>query len=335
MSNSNAYHELNFLKSTYNKFKIIGINPKYLIYRLKWNLLGKYPFETKVPTHVDIELSSLCNLKCTMCPHGSGESQFDKGLIDYDLARKVIRECGEYGVTSLKFSGRGEATLHPKFEELVEYAKSLGIMDVMFNTNGLLLTEKRIKRIVDAGVDLIIISIDGVTKETYEKIRVGGDFDKLMHNVNYLLNYRNENNYRKPMVRLQFVKMNENIHEFDKFQDAWRDRVDVLVGLDYSNRMDQDSKSVSSRKAVGRAYCPHPWRRLTVTSGGEALMCCVDWNIKYGLGNARDHDIYQLWNGKKIRHARECIKKLEHHKISSCKDCFAPISYKWNEVKCE
>ncbi len=333
MASSYAYHELNFLKSTYNKFKAVGINPRYLMYRLKWNLLGRYPISTKVPIHVDIELSSFCNIKCIMCPQGVDDYEVIKrGLIDYKLARKVIDECAQIGVTSIKFSGRGEAMLHPKFEYLVKYAKSSGILDVMFNTNGLVMNEEMIRNVVDAGVDLIVISIDGVTKETYEKIRVGGDFNILKNNIEYLVNYKKTARRSKPIIRLQFVKMEENIHEFQRFQDIWRDKVDVLVGLDYSNRVGQESKSVMSRHQIGRAYCPHPWRRLTVTSSGIALMCCVDWDIKYGVGDCSEQSIYEIWNGEKIKYGRKCIKRLEHHKIASCKDCTAPISYKWGKI---
>lgn len=334
MASGDAYHELNFLKSTWNKFKIVGLNPKYFTYRLKWNLLGKHPIRTRVPTHVDIELSSFCNLRCTMCPHGKKDYEIIKrGLINEELARKVIKECAEFGVTSLKFSGRGEMLLHPKFTELLNYAKSQSLLDVMFNTNGLLLTEEKIRDVVNAGIDLVIISIDGATKQTYENVRVGGNFDTLVHNIEYLINYRKQTNRHKPMIRLQFVKMKDNIHEFEDFQKMWKDRVDVLVGLDYSNRVQQQDKGVETRQRLGRAYCPHPWRRLTVTSSGKALMCCLDWDIKYPVGDCRQENIYQIWNGHKIRYGRKCIKNLEHHKIPSCKDCFTPVSYKWEKVE--
>jgi uncharacterized Fe-S cluster-containing radical SAM superfamily protein len=333
MASGTAYHELDFLRSTWNKCKVVGFNPRYFFYRMKWNFLGKYPIRTKVPIHVDIELSSHCNLKCSMCPHGKTNYDMDKGLLDYELARKVIDECAHFGVISLKFSGRGEALLHPRFTELAQYAKSRGLVDVMFNTNGLLLSEDKIRAVVDGGVDLVIISIDGASKEVYEKIRIGGDFKRLIHNIEYLIEYRKRTKRSKPMIRLQFVKMKENIHEFDSFKKMWRDKVDVLVGLDYSDRVGKQDWSTQSRRTVGRSYCPHPWRRLTVTSEAKALMCCVDWDVKYAVGDCRQESIYDIWNGKPIRYGRSCIKRLEHHKIPSCRECFAPVSYKWERIK--
>ena len=117
------YHEQNFFRSTWNKLRVFGIGPKYLTYRLKWNILARQPFETKAPVHVDLELSSVCDLRCKMCPHGRDTFEgLDKHLLKYETARKVIEECAELGIASMKFSGRGEATLHPKVAELAAYA---------------------------------------------------------------------------------------------------------------------------------------------------------------------------------------------------------------------
>ncbi|MCL4457692.1 MAG: radical SAM protein [Nitrospirae bacterium] len=323
------YHEIGFFRSTVNKLKAVGVNPKYAAYRLKWNLLGKTSFLTRVPTHVDIETASACNLRCTMCPHGDADYKMEKGIIEFGLAKKIIEECSDIGVSSLKLSGRGEALMHPKLIDMVETAKTRGIMDVMFNTNGLLLTEEKAKGLVEAGIDLIIISVDGATKETYEAIRIGSDYETVRRNIEFLVRYRGELRRKKPMIRLQFVKMKENIHEFETFKNQWRDKVDVLVSIDYSNRVKQESKGVDDKKSLGRSYCPHPWRRLTVTAAGKALMCCVDWDGKYIVGDCSMASIKDIWHGPRITFGRKCIKGLEHEKISSCRECFSPISYRW------
>jgi MoaA/NifB/PqqE/SkfB family radical SAM enzyme len=252
-----------------------------------------------------------------------------KGVMDYGLGKKIIDECSEIGVTSLKLSGRGEALMHPKLFDMVEIAKTRGILDVMFNTNGLLLTEEKTKALCETGVDLVIISVDGATKKTYESIRIGSNFETVKNNIEFLVRYRKEQMKKKPLIRLQFVRMKENIHEFDSFRNQWKDKVDVLVVIDYSNRIGQVSRAIDNRKPMGRAYCPHPWRRLTVTASGKALMCCVDWDGKYFVGDCSQESIKSIWHGTKIGFGRECIKNLEHNKIPSCRDCFSPISYKW------
>jgi len=323
------YHEINFLRSSFNKIKAIGFNPKYFSYRVKWNFLGKYPFQTFVPIHIDLETASACNLRCTMCPHGYSDYKMTKGVLDFDLAVKIIKECSVIGVSSLKLSGRGEALLHPNLIDMVELAKSNGILDVMFNTNALLLSEEKTRYLIEAGIDLIIISVDGATKETYESIRIGSNYEKVVNNIDYLIRYRNENKKQKPLIRLQFVKMKENLHELDAFYRQWQEKVDVIANIDYSNRVKQESKAVTELQPIGRNYCPHPWRRLTVNASGKALMCCVDWDGKYVVGDCYQESIKKIWQGTKIKFGRKCIINLEHNKVPSCRDCFSPISYKW------
>lgn len=328
-STFNPYHEIGRFKRNWRKLIAYDFKVKYLLYRLKWNLISHFPVKLAVPIHVDIELASACNLKCIMCPHGDSTYDNDSGIMEDSLARKLIQDCIENGVTSIKLSGRGEALLHRNLVEYVKMAKQGGILDVMFNTNALLLKPSLSKALIEADLDLIIISIDGATKETYESIRRGSDFDIVVKNVKNLLKLKKELGGSKPMVRLQFVKMKDNINEFESFIQSWQDDVDVLVGIDYSNRVKQKDKSVKQQTKTGRSYCPHPFRRLSINYKGEALMCCVDWDSKYKVGDMNTESIKDVWEGRLMEYGRTCIKKLEHHKINSCRTCFSPISYKF------
>jgi len=325
------YREIDFWRSTINKAKARGFDPKFLIYRLKWNVLKKVPLNTSVPVHVDIETASACNLKCTMCPHGIESYDGPRSLIKDELARKIIKDCIKSGVTSLKLSGRGEALMHPHLVDYVKMAKAGGIIDVMLNTNALLLTKEKASQLVDAGIDLIVISMDGTTKEIYELIRSGSDFETVVNNIEYLIQYKKEIGSPRPMIRLQFIKMKENIHQYENFIRKWEDKVDVLVGLEYSERgtVNQEEKHVEKKKRIGRAYCPHPFQRLSIDAKGQGLMCCVDWYGKYVVGDCHTQSIKEIWKSRKIEYGRECIERLEHHKISSCKECWSAISYKW------
>ena len=113
MSIRKSYHEQDLIRATRNKFKAIGLSPKYLAYRAKWKLAGKYPINFKAPVHADIELSSNCNMRCTMCPHGidGASDEFIKSFMNYNIAKEVIKQCGEIGVSSIKFSGAGMAPI--------------------------------------------------------------------------------------------------------------------------------------------------------------------------------------------------------------------------------
>lgn len=324
-----SYREIKKLHPKWRKYLKLGFAPSYWLYRLNWYAAERLHYVTRFPIHVDIETCNACNLRCIMCPHGNkmmGKPEF----IKLDTVKKIIDEGCDRGLKSLKLNIRGEPLLHPDLEEMVRYAKRKGILEVMFNTNATLLYPEKARQLIEAGIDYIIISIDGATKETYEKIRVGANFERVCSNINFLCDYRSKNRLKKPLIRLQFVKMKENAHEVPLYIEQWKDKVDVMTANDYSKRVSPEiDRTTRPEKAVARANCPHPWRRLSITSSGNVLMCCGDWYEKGVLGNIKTDSLYEIWHGEEMAKRREFLKGLQLDKIAACKDCFVLASYKW------
>jgi len=179
------YQEINQYKRIYNvvlEWFRRGLDLRFLSYRAKWNLVANYDVVLKFPLHIDIEVTEACNLKCIMCVHGTTGVPIT-GRIDMDFARGIVDQAAKGGCKSIKFNWRGEPALHTGLEELVAYAKDKGILEVQINTNGIPFNRRRIEKIIDAGLDRVIFSMDGATKESYEKIRVGSDYDRLVNNI--------------------------------------------------------------------------------------------------------------------------------------------------------
>ena len=123
------------------------------------------------PLCVDIETASICNLAC---PHCSREYIItpDK-VMDEDLFIKIVDESALLKVPSMKMNWRGEPLLNPRLTKMINYAKRKGILEILINTNAVTLTEEKANEIIDSGLDVMIYSFDGGTKETYEKMRPG------------------------------------------------------------------------------------------------------------------------------------------------------------------
>jgi MoaA/NifB/PqqE/SkfB family radical SAM enzyme len=119
-------------------------------YRRKWMENPIRYIVNPFPLNIDIESTNRCNLKCPNCARSS-DSWGNNGIgdMDFHTYKKIIDECGEHKLRSIKLSWRGEPLLHPKVEELIEYAHALN-MDVGLITNGGLLHKKDIKKIVDS-----------------------------------------------------------------------------------------------------------------------------------------------------------------------------------------
>ena len=324
-----GYNEIGFFRPRFNKVRRIGINPRYWIYRGNWWLVNKLHYVTRAPIHIDIESTNFCNLRCTMCPHSKDDFELTKGYFDYNLYKKIIKEISRSGVSSIRLNVFGEPLLHKRLVDMVALAKEIGILEVMFTTNGLLLTPTKSRELVEAGLDYLIVSIDGATKETYERIRVGGNFEALKENIEYFVQYRRTKGLAKPLIRLQFVEMQENKHERDQYLEMWRDKVDVMTCNRYVDRGCGEEKKAFGMVPKERANCYHPWRRMSINWQGDAQICCGDIKSLCVLGNVNDKTIQELWHGEKLSEYRNKLKARRLDQIPCCKDCPELSGYTW------
>lgn len=162
---------------------------KYREYRLEWNRTANEDYLPTHPLHVDIELSNVCNLRCKMCIHGI-RRMTNVGFMDKDLTLRLIDECAYIGVYSIKFNWRGEVTLNDFLPGAVKYAKNKAILEVQINTNGLPHKKDILIQCAKNQIDRIIFSVDGFSKNTYENIRIGGNYDNLIRNIHRLIEWR-------------------------------------------------------------------------------------------------------------------------------------------------
>lgn len=293
---------------------------KYKIYRLKWFLAG-FGIKFKSPLHVDIELTNCCNFKCKMCAHSY--SDFIRGVMNIDLAKKIIDDCVKNGVYGIKFNWRGEATLSSNLPELIKYAKDRGVLDIQLNTNGSM--RKELIRCVDAGIDKIIFSLDGFSKETYEKIRIGGNFEEVSKTINMVRDWIDIYEY-KTKLKVQMVKTNINKHEVNDFLEYYK-----KIGIEtrVSNVTDRGQGDILSfDKKIERKFCSQPFKRLTIGFDGKIHPCCVDWNNNYVLGNIKETSIKNVWSSIKINYLRTMISNNNFKDIPLCDNCFSSESFK-------
>jgi len=290
-----------------------SFSKEYFEYRKKWQDNPKQRIVGDFPLHLDIESTNNCNLKCTMC--GRNWMKEKLGFIDFDLFKKIIDEASKYKLPSIKLNYRGEPLLHPDLPKMVKYAKDKGILEVQFNTNGLLLSEEKAEELIDAGLDRIIFSFDGATKETYEKIRRGSDYDKVIKNIKYLVSLRNKKGLKRPLVRVQMVKMTENAQEVEEFIKMWTpiaNKVAISTVIDFLAKECKENEHFP---------CPQIYQRLMICWDGEVRMCCGDWYGKFGLDNVKERSLYDIWHGEKINRVRKLHSEGKFNEVPACASC--------------
>lgn len=290
----------------------------YFWYRFLWRYAGSLPLR-KLPVHLDLELTSRCNLSCIMCPHSEKENGFPKGDMKEEVAKSIILQGKGY-VKSIKFNWRGEPTLYKKLPEIISCAKQNGYVETMINTN-LHCSKNALKDIVEAGIDKIIISVDSFNADTYSQIRGGGNLDIVLENLDFLKNLKKMKGVKRNfdiIIQARRQKLNEN----EKFPD------DVLV-KDATRRTKNGNYYLEDQKYKERQNCLMPWRRLLISFQGNVFPCCADWFEKNKIGEIKNgNNLHFLWKGKEIEDLRRNLITKKAFLYEPCKSCISRESYK-------
>ncbi|MFH1846191.1 MAG: radical SAM/SPASM domain-containing protein [Candidatus Omnitrophota bacterium] len=304
-------------------------NEKFSQYRHEWI---NNPIESKVgefPLHLDIELTNICNLKCSYCASTHNKwGEAKKGKMSFDLFKEIIDKGTENDLYSIKFSLRGESLLHEDLPKMVKYAKSRGIIDMYFNTNGMLLDEKKSRELIAAGLNRISVSCDGWDKESFEKNRLGASFETVYQNIVTLRKVREELNVDYPKIRIQAVMMPEIKEHWQEYLDLWKPLADEVGYLDAR----EEGPSISHKGKEAEWACPFLWQRMVILWDGTILPCLlhgVDDSSEMEMGNVRDKDLKKEWLSEKMNNFRALHKEGRSHEIEACRKC----SYRALEVR--
>ncbi len=297
-------------------------NSRFIEYRRKWDENPMSLNPGAFPLHIDIEVTSLCNLRCPFCATTYDGLKIRNGFMKWETVKKVLDEAEEHGAYSCKFNMRGEPLLHKELGRFIKYAKQKGMIDVFFNTNGVLLTEDNAKMLIDSGLDRLTISFEGFEKTMYEKNRVGANFEKVVANVERLKNLRDRLNYTKPKIRIQAVLIPEIENKIDEFIDFWKDRVDQVS---YNEMLDNVPGKIKPVKSPW--ICPFLYQRIMIMWDGTITTCSNDFYGKSAMGNIHSTTIKNCWVSS-IERLRNLHKAGDAHKIEACAKC----SLRFNEI---
>lgn len=310
----------------FEKYRAEGWEDEYFKYRKRWNENAKKHIVEEWPTHVDIELSTICNLKCPMCYTITDEFKKCVGtqFMDKDLFEKIVDEI-EGHVPSVRLSLRGEATLHPNFIEMIRYAKSHGIGEVSFLTNGSKLSDEFIREIIDAGADWITVSIDGINKD-YDEIRKPLKFEETFQKIKRFYEIKKELGRHKPVIKIQGIwpAIKKNLETYYNMFEPITDLIAFNPLIDY---LDNDSDIIYEEDFV----CPQLYQRIVVASNGQVFMCSNDEESMNPIGNMKSQTIYDIWHGERLNEIRKKHENGDFKSIPLCRKCYLPRATEDNE----
>ena len=275
------------------------------------------------PPMVILDVCNVCNLACIHCPHVTlkKEKSYKPTFLRWEHFEKIANEVGKHPGTLLRYASDGESLFHPQLIDMVGYARRVGVKPQNLTTNGCMLDEKMARSLLQAGIDIIDVSLDAFRRETYERVRRNSNFHRVMSNVHKILELR-EQLMPDAKIMVSIVDQPEVADEIDEFVTYWTplvDRVLVRTLCNVLGLVQTSRPSISGTQA--RYPCPQFWKRVTITSSGHFRFCVEDWRNQTVVGRVEKDSIAEIWKGEAYENLRKLHLEGQYDAIPICKDC--------------
>jgi radical SAM protein with 4Fe4S-binding SPASM domain len=284
------------------------------------------------PRMLSVEVTSRCNLNCPFCLVGMqnqlASTEHDLlprglGTMERPLYEKIVGDAASFGIEKMQLHFQGEPLLHKAIADMVALAKRNRMKTQMF-TNGLPLTEPLADRLLDAGLDMLRFSVDGVSEEVYQKNRVGGQFWRVKRNMAMMAAKARA---RRSPIRLewQMIAMRNNEHEIETARAMSRE-----LGLEFFVKTfavtDPDAvpQAAEYQRKLHLKPCSDIYRAIFVYYNGDVVPCCYDIAGKAIVGNLEKQTLTAVWASpayvdlrRRIDNAARCPEE----EPELCKSC--------------
>ncbi len=293
-----------------------------------------------LPCFVSVEPAHRCQLRCPDCALGSGQIQHG-GLMSLDTFRQLLPKLSPY-VHTIQFYFQGEPLLNPDLPKMIALAREQHLYTVV-STNAQALTPLLAQQLTEAGLNRIIVSIDGFSQETYEQYRVGGSLHKALDGLQYL---RDAQRGRQPWIELQVLRLKSNEHEWDYVRRHYRAMganqltFKTAQFIDFENGnplMPSDPRysryklhpdghyhlktlPLYSSTPLHHTPCRRLWTGCVITTTGEVLPCCYDKAAAYSFGNLLQEDLASIFHSEKAQSFRRRV--LSNTPVDICRNCW-------------
>lgn len=290
------------------------------------------------PSQIIMDITEVCNLACTHCPHPdfAKSEHYDGRYLDPALNEKMVEEVRLHGqgkTQYIRYTSNGEPLVHPNAYEMIQSAVDRSGVYVTLTTNGKIMNEKRTQKLLESGVHMIDISIDAFKPETYAKIRVKGDLNVTRANVLRLLGWVRESKATTKVV-VSFVEQPQNTNEVHDFENYWKD-----AGADHVviRRLHSHSGAIikiadinrKKQQSEVRRPCLYPWERVTINARGDLAFCPSDWVHGSFVASYQNTTIYSEWQGEFYQALRKAHLSNNYSNHSFCGNCPDWAATRW------
>lgn len=302
------------------------------------NLEGRTPLQDVIPLStpfvVFVDPASACNFQCAFCPTGHrdmiDETGRFQGVMKTDLFKKVIDDIGQFDqpIKVLRMYKDGEPFLNRKLAEMIAYAKESGFVEYIdTTTNGSLITAERLGPVLEAGLDKINVSVDGMTNEQYKRF-TGYDFDfaRFVEQIKWL--DANKGNC-EVVIKIPGELITEAQRQ--EFYDTFGDYCDRIFIENFAPCWPEfDLEAFTGVTITQGIYqqlisdtdtCPYIFYSISVNADGRVSSCFLDWGCKLVVGDVNQDSLKAIWHSDKMNELR--LQHLEGRRrcLPVCSRC--------------
>jgi hypothetical protein len=238
-----------------------------------------------------------------------------------DVWRKIIDDTRGLGITYRPFL-INEPFSDNRMCDIMRYIRRDQTAKIELNSNGELLKEEKAREILDIGIDIIRFSIDGFTRETYEKSRVGVDFNKAVNRTTSFIELAAKNG-GAGFIEVRMIGTPDNEHEHQDFLDFWRGMgVTAVITELYNWPWDPGVEAVE-------LPCKKMLKEMFFYVNGKATLCCWDSHERGVIGDVTTDSVLDIWNGETNRKYRNLLAQGRRKEILLCSRCDAYKNHKF------
>ncbi|MBI5114988.1 radical SAM protein [Candidatus Poribacteria bacterium] len=301
------------------------------------------------PAHCYIELNTYCNLKCPLCPSGSGNIDRIPKAMEWDIFRLIVDDLAKFRVNST-LNMWGEPLLNPEFIPMTRYAHEKGLRSLSCNTNGNIdKDEAWFRELVQSGLSSILIDIDGADAETYGKYRKRGRFELVLDFFRKLGEAKKSLHSDLPHVIALTVVNRYNQDQLDDIRSLiesfgvteLRTRnighigmIPIKAGM-FAEFMqtkypEQNPQAIDKEGMVcfypsvsppQQLICEYLWDGLAIDECGNYVPCCKEYSTTSVLGNVREISPTEFWFSRTMAEFRK-RNLLDPLSIPLCAKCY-------------
>lgn len=285
---------------------------------------------SNLPTILWIEPTNKCNLKCVMCPNIQIPRDM-LGFMAWDTYKKIIDEAKEFA-SSVYLLLAGESLLHKDIYRMIRYARDNGIRPLLNSNGTVLASENHRNRLLESGAVHITFAFDGYNKETYEKVRIGARYDRVIGGLIEFMKEKERRGLKEPYVAITTLEV--GIEDYEDKEKARRDFYRLFEGLSVDEfivktpntwggtfkETDTFTHHEISRKEF--YPCSHLWCTMSICWDGTVVPCCFDFFKTYTLGNVNEKPLKEIWNDRPMVALRESMLNGTYRDLNKlCIDC--------------